>query len=255
MTYPLLGQAFINAIVFGVQDNVNRRLPVSDESSLSTRVIANGFSGMIAGGVQTVIACPMELIKIRMQKQGEGQRHESWVMRKMKMNGKGKATSAPFMEHYQGPLEKTVEVYREQGLRKGLFRGWWVTLFREVPQFGIYFGTYTFLTAKMAEFHHTSEKRLGVAELSLAGGITGVITWLWYPMDVIKTRYQDDGAPGKRPKYKGAVDCCVQSYRTDGLKVFWRGFGPTAARGFLNSAVTLPIVTLILRFWRRKDNI
>ena len=257
MTHPLIGQAFINAIVFGVQDNVYRRLLVSeiDDSSLSTRIMANGISGMVAGGVQTVIVCPMELMKIRMQKQGEGQRHVSWVVRKMKMSNIEMASSGPAMEHYryQGPLEKTMIVFREQGLRRGLFRGWWLTIFREVPQFGIYFSTFAILKAEMAKLRRKPEEKLGVLELSLAGGITGVITWLWYPIDVVKTLYQGDGAPGKTPKYKGVMDCVVQRYRAEGWRGFWHGFGPTAVRGFLNSAVTLPIVTLVLRFLRPRE--
>ncbi len=253
MTHPLIGQAFINAIVFGVQDNVYRRLPEAGDSSLRSRITANGISGMIAGGVQTVVVCPMELMKIRMQQQGAGQQHESWTMRKMKLNSTQAASGEAVMQHYQGPLETTITAFRKQGLRKGLFRGWWVTLFREVPQFGIYFSTFTFLKAKMAEFRHKSEDSLGVLELSLAGGITGVVTWLWYPIDVIKTLYQSDGVPGKPLKYKGVMDCVVQHYNTRGWRGFWHAFGPTAVRGFLNSAVTLPVVTLLLQLMRPKE--
>ena len=247
MTHPLLGQAAINAIVFGLEDNVKRRLFKGvDDSSLSNRAMANGVSGMIAGGVQTVVVCPMELMKIRMQKQGEGQQHVSWTMKKMHIG----ASTGPVLEHYQGPWEKTKQVLREQGVRKGLYRGWWFSIFREVPQFGIYFSSFTFLKAKMAEVRHKSEGDLNVLELSLAGGVTGVATWLWYPFDVVKTLYQADGAPGKPVKYKGMWDCIAQSYKRGGWRFFWRGFGPTAVRGFVNSAATFPIVTLYMASFR-----
>ena len=66
VTYPLLGQAAINATLFGVESMTYTRLQ-NGESSLS---IKNSIvAGLCAGTVQTVIVCPMELVKIRMQNQ------------------------------------------------------------------------------------------------------------------------------------------------------------------------------------------
>ena len=63
MSSPLCGVAVINAIVFGVYGSAMRYL---GENTLSNQFLAGAF----AGGVQSVISCPMELAKTKMQLQG-----------------------------------------------------------------------------------------------------------------------------------------------------------------------------------------
>jgi heme/copper-type cytochrome/quinol oxidase subunit 3 len=47
----------------------------------------------------------------------------------------------------------------KEGLR-GMFKGWWITLFREVPQFGIYFGTYAWLRLQLSQLTGTPPEEL-----------------------------------------------------------------------------------------------
>jgi len=61
MSSPLAGVAFVNAIIFGVQGNIQRRL--SDPDSLQAHFLA----GAAAGLAQSWVASPMELAKTRMQ--------------------------------------------------------------------------------------------------------------------------------------------------------------------------------------------
>ena len=249
MTYPLLGQAAINALVFGVESMVYGRLNKTESPSVKSSILA----GMCAGTVQTVIACPMELVKIKLQNQSIGQPHISWTMMKL-----GRRRSIPkneLFKGYRGPLELTLDILHKDGIR-GMFRGWWLTLFREVPQYGIYFGTYTWIRIKFAAITNTSPENLSVLHLSLAGGITGVITWSWYPIDVIKSRFQYDGVINdKRMKYKGIMDCIRKSYKSEGMGVFVRGFQPTLINGFFNGLATFPVFTLTLQLLNSKHNI
>ena len=80
MTYLLLGQAAINAVLFGVESMVYARLQ-KDDTSLS--VLNSALAGFCAGTVQTVIVVPMELVKIRMQNQSIGKQHVSSAMRQL----------------------------------------------------------------------------------------------------------------------------------------------------------------------------
>ena len=65
--------------------------------------------------------------------------------------------------------------------------------------------------------------------------MVGLVSY-WYHIqkiilttDVIKSRLQTDIiGPGK--KYSGAVDCAIQSYRSEGIRSFFRGIGPTLCR-------------------------
>lgn len=249
MTYPLLGQAMINSVVFGTQRIAMKWLPKAEPNS-NLGIRNETIAGMFAGGVQSIIVCPMELIKIQMQNQGIGKEHVSWLMKKgLHMNG-SKISPGSVLEKYHGPLETTLQIAREQGL-KGLYRGWWLTLFREIPQFGIYFGTFAFTQRAIARYANKTPEELGVFWLALAGGVTGVVTWCWYPVDVIKSRFQDNRANSKAVQYKGIIDCVVKSYQAEGLKVFVRGLQPTLMRGFANGFVTLPVVTILERLWKR----
>ena len=70
--------------------------------------------------------------------------------------------------------------------------------------------------------------------LLFAGALAGVNGWLaTFPFDVVKTRVQsidwlrEDGA--SHP-YRNTFSTFVNSYRSDGLKVFFRGLNPTIIR-------------------------
>lgn len=61
MSSPLASVAVINAMIFGVYGNVQRRL--DDPTSLKSHALA----GSVAGLVQSFICSPMELVKTRLQ--------------------------------------------------------------------------------------------------------------------------------------------------------------------------------------------
>jgi solute carrier family 25 carnitine/acylcarnitine transporter 20/29 len=226
-TCPLLGQGAVNATVFGVESLVYTRLRRGAHKTLS--VTNSAIAGMCAGAVQTIIVCPVELLKIRLQNQ--------FIGRKLH----------PVQSKVQ-PIIIAREIFRNEGI-KGIFRGWWITLLREVPQYGIYFGTYAWMRKYFADITKTSPEELGILPLSLAGGVTGVVTWCWYPVDVIKTRLQYNRTiDDKALRYNGITDCVVRSYQSEGPMVFMKGFQLTIIRGFLNGFVTLPVFTLAMQF-------
>lgn len=217
MLYPLCSQALINATVFGVENAVYRHLSRGERDvNYWNKFVAS----ITAGAAQSLIVCPTELIKIRMQNQGVGERYS---------------------ERKIGPWKATVSIWKDKGIR-GLFKGNWLTMAREVPQYAIYFYTFTRIQSGIASRRQTDLENLRVHENAVAGGITGVVTWLWYPVDVIKTRFQDDGAS---QKYTGIWDCVKKIRKEEGLKAFFRGIRPTLLRGLINGAVLLPVVEII----------
>jgi len=115
MSSPLLGVAGINAITFGVNAQVLKRL--SNPDSLSSITLA----GATAGLVQTSIVSPMELIKTQMQVCGQ-------------------TDISGTMSH----------IYRAAGL-PGIFRGLGITATREVPAFAVYFSSYELMMERMGE--------------------------------------------------------------------------------------------------------
>ncbi|XP_036826130.1 solute carrier family 25 member 48 isoform X3 [Oncorhynchus mykiss] len=78
---------------------------------------------------------------------------------------------------------------------------------------------------------------------------TGSISWVTAtPADVVKSRLQADALHAR--KYRGIVHCVVQSYKTEGIHVFFRGASVNAIRGFPMSATMFLGYELSLQFFR-----
>lgn len=216
MSSPIASVAGINALIFGVYGNVQRRL--SDPESLAS----HAFAGAVAGVVQSFVSSPMELVKTRLQ------------IQEVCASGK---------QLYKGPLDCTKQIWRSEGLR-GVFRGLGVTVAREIPAFSVYFASYEAMTRQ-----RDPAQPIGTLHMMAAGGFAGVFSWLFtYPIDLIKSRLQVDGMGDGKYAYKGVCDCVVQTYRAEGMNGFFRGMTSTLIRSFPVNAVTFSVVTWILRW-------
>lgn len=201
------------------------------------------LAGFIAGSVQCIICSPMELIKLKMQVQGIGMELTTPMMASVLHS---KANSA-----YRGPWVTTKAIYRQQGIRRGLMKGFVPTLCREGPSFAVYFGSYDFIRQRIAMLFRVPLDQLGIPYLFLSGGIAGCLTWMsTYPFDVIKTRIQLD----TMNSYGGMIDCFSQSVASDGYRVLFRGLSSALYRAFSTNAVTLTTVTIVLQYWEQYSN-
>jgi solute carrier family 25 carnitine/acylcarnitine transporter 20/29 len=230
MAYPLGGQALINSIIFLVEGQCMSVLqPEGGKLKMSNSVI----SGATAGAIQSIVCSPMELIKLHMQLQGMGEG--------------GRDVS------YRGPLRTTIDIWKAKGMRRGLMKGFWSTVYRESISFGLYFSSFRFFCQLFAG-KESSIDDLGVSWLSLAGGMTGCVVWIAsYPFDIVKTKLQTDGISTNRLEYKGTWDCMKKLYRTSGIRVFYKGLSPCLIRGFLNSYALLPAAEYVKRYWPSKQ--
>jgi solute carrier family 25 carnitine/acylcarnitine transporter 20/29 len=98
MASPLVGVAGVNSLLFA--SNAYARKLVSPYPNLSIGQVA--LAGSMAGAVQSILASPVEMFKIRMQGQygAEGKKR----------------------------LREVVgDMYREWGWRRGIMRGFWVS--------------------------------------------------------------------------------------------------------------------------------
>ena len=189
------------------------------------------IAGSVAGAAQSLIASPMELVRIRLQMQGEG------VSSKAQKIGDHRF-------YYHSPMDCLKKIYRhEQGIR-GLFRGMTLTLIREIPSFGTYFASYEYMCRQTNAM--TEDGKVGsYTKLLFCGGSAGTLCWLvTYPADVIKTRHQMDGMGVKR--YNGVIDCAVKSVRKEGFRLLFRGLNPTLLRAFPTNAATLSTYTVVM---------
>lgn len=214
VTSPMAGVAFINAIVFGTYGNFQRQFGSPDS------VTAHFIGGVAAGTVQSIVASPIELVKIRLQVHG----------------------FSPTSSMYEGPMDCFRQIHRTQGLT-GLFRGLSSTVLRDAPAFGVYFASYEYMVRTVSEQSGTATN-LG---LMLAGGLAGVFSWIVsYPCDVVKSRLQVDGVQGPR-RYNSFWDCALKSYKNEGIACFTRGLNSTLLRAFPTNATIFLMVTWVLR--------
>ncbi|KAI8473234.1 MAG: mitochondrial carrier domain-containing protein [Monoraphidium minutum] len=116
LSYPLYTTALQNAVTFQSQRAGERALTAADAPR---GLLTTCAAGMFAGAVQTLISSPVELLKIRQQLQ----------------------RARPGAPGYVGPLGTLRNVVAQEGAA-GLFRGFGVTLLRDIPSYGLYFVVY-----------------------------------------------------------------------------------------------------------------
>eukprot|EP01137_Pigoraptor_chileana_P026085 Opistho-2@96532 len=231
---PVFGVAAIKATVFasyGFLQNEIRQMnsPHGDPNRPLTQMELI-IAACGAGFCSTVVVTPVERIKVAMQAQ---------------------RTAAPDAKPYTGSLNCAMELIKSQGLFRGIFRGFWATMLREVPSYGFYFYSYENVKANLAPEGNIDN--LAQHHLALAGGIAGIMAWLpIYPIDVVKSRIQ--GQSGGRGSYSGMLDCAVKSYKAEGTGVFFRGLTPTIVRAFPCHAAVFIGYEAVMRLFRHLDN-
>ncbi|KAI1337483.1 mitochondrial carrier [Xylariaceae sp. FL0016] len=157
------------------------------------------LAGGSAGACQVVFTNPLEIVKIRLQVQGEV----------------AKATEG-------AQKRSAMWIVKNLGLA-GLYKGASACLLRDVPFSMIYFPTYSHL--KRDFFGESPTKKLGVLQLLTAGAIAGMpAAYLTTPCDVIKTRLQVETRKGDAG-YTGLRHCAKTILKEEGFKAFFKG-GP-----------------------------
>ncbi|POR35048.1 Calcium-binding mitochondrial carrier protein [Tolypocladium paradoxum] len=167
---------------------------------------AEVLAGASAGGCQVVFTNPLEIVKIRLQVQGEVAKTVEGT-----------------------PKRSAMWIVRNLGL-VGLYKGASACLLRDVPFSAIYFPTYSHL--KKDFFGESSTKKLGVLQLLTAGAMAGMpAAYLTTPCDVIKTRLQVEARKGEAT-YTGLRHAAKTIWKEEGFTAFFKG-GP--ARIFRSS--------------------
>ncbi|KAJ9135049.1 hypothetical protein P3X46_032270 [Hevea brasiliensis] len=209
MGAPLATVAAFNAVLFTVRGQMEALLRSQPGAPLT--VSQQIVCGAGAGVAVSLLACPTELIKCRLQAQSA-------------LAGSGPEAVAV---KYGGPMDVARHVIKSEGGMRGLFKGLVPTLGREVPGNAIMFGVYELLKQSLAGGQDTSQ--LGRGSLMLAGGLAGGSFWLMvYPTDVVKSVIQVDDY--RNPKFRGSIDAFRKILASEGVKGLYKGFGPAMAR-------------------------
>jgi solute carrier family 25 carnitine/acylcarnitine transporter 20/29 len=207
----MAGVGLLSAMLFysyGQIQMVQRRFH-ADETLSDVFVAGTG-----AGLFQTILLAPIENVKIRLQAQTD-------------------------FKHFRGPMHCLSTLYQQFGIR-GIYKGMVPTLWRDSWSYGVYFAAYEATKRKF----QGEEMTASPSQTFLSGGLAGVISWLLvYPVDVIKSRLQEDSLI--QPKYKGMRDCFEQSIKNEGYKVLFRGLSPTLLRTFIVSGANFLVYEMV----------
>lgn len=226
---PLIGIGACVSVQFGAFHEARRRFETynSSKSAFAKPDLSYGqyyASGAFAGVANSVISGPIEHVRIRLQTQPHGEKRL-----------------------YSGPIDCVKKLSAHEGVLKGLYRGEAVTIIREAQAYGVWFLAFEYLMNADAARNQIQRKEIPTWKIAFYGGLAGEALWLGsYPFDVVKSKMQSDGF-GKEMKYKGMNDCFKQIWRTEGMRGFWKGLGPTLLRAMPVSAGTFAVVEMTRR--------
>ncbi|XP_052642173.1 mitochondrial ornithine transporter 1 isoform X1 [Harpia harpyja] len=179
--------------------------------------LQNAAAGSFASAFATLVLCPTELVKCRLQ-----------AMHEMQLSGKIIQGHNTVWSVVKGVIQKDGPL--------GFYRGLSSTLLREVPGYFFFFGGYELSRTFFASGR--SKDELGPIPLLLSGGFGGSCLWIAvYPVDCVKSRIQVLSMAGKQAGFMGTF---VTVVRTEGVLALYSGLKPTMIRAFLaNGALFL----------------
>ena len=195
VTAPLLGVAPIFAVnIWGYDQGrkLARRL-VQEEWKVAA--LGGAFSALPT----SILQVPGDRIKVRLQV-SNAKRHAS-------------------------PIKEFKAILAEGAGWAGLYRGYWITLAREVPGSAIYFSNYTWTRQELMKRAQIPEAAAILMAGGLAGTLNGILT---LPIDTVKSRYQ--AAP--EGTFTSARQVFQRLITIEGPQALFRGIGPVVMRAF-----------------------
>lgn len=145
---------------------------------------------------------------------------------------------------HANPVEAAMAIWREGGWRS-LYRGYWITLAREIPGSAIYFTNYHVGKTLLAEFFRKQGMRPDLADgasVLLAGGTAGTLNGLLtLPIDTVKSRFQ--AAPPNA--FTSSRQVAWKLLQLEGPRALFRGLGPVLVRAFPANAACFSSIELV----------
>jgi len=237
MSSPLYTSPAINAVVFTAYEQGKRLIQRGSDRQLTKNEMA--LAGAYAGFVNCFIACPVELIKAKLQVQYEASLANS---------------------KYKGSFDCIKQLVKADG-PKAIFKGMSACILREIPAYIAQFYTYEsmkmFMENRKSQHHdsgtHSTQSGSGTLssfELMLCGGVSGMMCWAAsYPQDVIKSRIQvaPNGTYKARFFDGGFIECGKAAVRAEGWRGLFHGFGPCMLRAAVANACGFATYEYVLK--------
>ncbi|XP_028840064.1 mitochondrial ornithine transporter 1-like [Denticeps clupeoides] len=181
-TPALLANATENAVLFACYGSCQQIIcsifALDGVSKLSD--LQNAAAGSLASVFSSMVLCPTELVKCRMQALHE-------------MRALGKTSLACRVSTWS----VVKSIVQQDGLA-GLFQGMTSTWLREVPGYFFFFGGYEICRTLLTPAGQSKDE-MDATRLLVSGGFGGAFFWLAvYPIDSVKSRIQVLSMSGKQ---------------------------------------------------------
>jgi len=221
MAAPLIGIAGVNSLLFASYATSKRIVSPFPQLSIGETALAGGM----AGAANAILASPVEMFKVRMQ--GQYGAKEDQRLR------------AVFAE------------VAKDGFRRGIMRGYWVTVAREIPAYASFYAAFEYVKRR---FQKTLGRDIPVWALVASGSCGGIAYWLsCYPLDVIKSRVQLSRTSPRGVDYIGNEFRAV--VRTQGIAGLFRGLTPSLLRSIPAAGATFAAFELSRDFLEKNTNL
>ncbi|CAN8314764.1 unnamed protein product [Cochlearia groenlandica] len=193
-----------------------------------------GLKGFAEGGIASIVAgCsthPLDLLKVRMQLQGESAPIQTNLRPALAFQTPT-TVHAPQLPRV-GIIGVGSRIIRQEGPR-ALFSGVSATVLRQTLYSTTRMGLYDILKTKWTD---PQTKTMPLSKKIFAGAIAGAIgAAVGNPADVAMVRMQADGRLPliERRNYKSVLDAISQMIRGEGVTSLWRGSSLTINRAML----------------------
>lgn len=208
------------------------RITISDRDPHHTRFgeTTHWFKGaesMLAGAgaglVTSVVTCPLDVIKTKLQAGGgrDGPKGLMGVFR---------------------------HIWLHDGFR-GLYRGLGPTIIGYLPTWAIYFTVYDQVKVNLSRIRGQDDAISHITAAMTAGASGTILT---NPLWVVKTRFMTQRPNSNDPRYRHTGDALVRIWREEGPKAFYRGMLPSLF-GVAHVAVQFPLYEQFKSFYRPED--
>ncbi|CAB4434395.1 unnamed protein product [Rhizophagus irregularis] len=206
--------------------NTNKKLGILPNE---TDKIKHSIAGAVAGCVSSIVTCPLDVVKTRLQNQGKFDQ------------------SVPLYSGTGGTLKR---IWAEEGIR-GLYRGLGPTLYGYLPTWAIYFSAYDYFKAAFGAHAGRTGNHQWVVHIFAAMGAGATSTIVTNPLWVIKTRFMTQNERTSY-MYKNTLDAFKTIYSTEGFRGFYKGLGPSLM-GVSHVAVQFPLYEK-LKVWLKQPD-
>ncbi|KAI9311325.1 mitochondrial carrier domain-containing protein [Dichotomocladium elegans] len=177
--------------------------------------IKHSIAGAGAGIVSSIVTCPLDVVKTRLQNQGK---------------------FVPGELVYRGTVGTLSRIWNEEGIR-GLYRGLGPTILGYIPTWAIYFTAYDYFKSRWGKgVGHDREWLVHIASAMSAGAASTTST---NPLWVIKTRLMTQNERTAY-RYKNTLDAFITIGRQEGIRGYYKGLGPSLL-GVSHVAVQFPL--------------